>query len=309
MSVKLTHLQLIYGIAGAREQFEDLTIQLIRSVRPKAETIRIVKGDGGIDAHEGSLADKTGIDVYQMKFFPIAIGESQKAQIRDSFTTARKSDKFKAKTWTLCIPIDMSLDEKNWFDAWKDSQASSGIEISLWSGTHLEGILFERNNEGIKEAFFKEEYLTQIRDSHQMLLQLLEQLSPLVLTPILQPIRPLKAKCLAEPWAVVELVFPIVVRNANGRSVHTWTIDYNLTVETEETLARILKKQDDEWVGTQPWFHMHRGIVPGKSLEDGVIKELQDRLTSGSPPLGSEPLSLDAAMAFVRVHTPPARRR
>ena len=63
MSVKLTHLQLIYGIAGAREQFEDLTIQLIRSVRSKAETIRIVKGDGGIDAHEGSLANK-GVSTY-----------------------------------------------------------------------------------------------------------------------------------------------------------------------------------------------------------------------------------------------------
>jgi hypothetical protein len=40
-----------------------------------------------------------------------------------------------------------------------------------------------------------------------------------------------------------------------------------------------------------------------------ALKELQDRLTSGSPPLGSEPLSLDAAMAFVRAHPPPARRR
>ena len=133
-----------------------------------------------------------------MKFFPMAIGESQKAQIHDSFTTTRKSDQFKAKTWTLCIPIDMSLDEKKWFDTWKDSQTSSGIEINLWSGTHLEGILFDKKNEGIKEEFFKEEYLTQIRDSHQMLLLLLEQLSPLVLTPILQPIRPLKARCLAE---------------------------------------------------------------------------------------------------------------
>jgi hypothetical protein len=40
-----------------------------------------------------------------------------------------------------------------------------------------------------------------------------------------------------------------------------------------------------------------------------ALKELEGRLTSGSPPLASEPLSLDAAMAFVRAHTPPARRR
>jgi hypothetical protein len=37
-----------------------------------------------------------------------------------------------------------------------------------------------------------------------------------------------------------------------------------------------------------------------------ALKELEDRLTSGLPPRGSEPLSLDAAMAFVRAHTPPA---
>ena len=70
---------------------------------------------------------------------------------------------------------------------------------------------------------------------------------------------------------MVELAFPIVVRNDNPRTVHTWSIDYHLTIETEEILALILKKQDDDWIGLQPWFHMHRGIVPGKSLEDGVI--------------------------------------
>src|SRR5579863_5401306 len=101
MAVKLTHLQLIYGIAGAREKFEALTIHLIRSVRPHAETVRIVRGDGGIDAHEGSLADPAGVDVFQMKFFPNAIGESQKSQIRESFSTIASGTRFKAKSWTL----------------------------------------------------------------------------------------------------------------------------------------------------------------------------------------------------------------
>src|SRR5688500_12931263 len=57
MAVILTVLQLIYGKAGAREKFEELTAHLIRSERPDTERIRIVHGDGGIDAHEGGLSD------------------------------------------------------------------------------------------------------------------------------------------------------------------------------------------------------------------------------------------------------------
>ena len=37
-----------------------------------------------------------------------------------------------------------------------------------------------------------------------------------------------------------------------------------------------------------------------------AIKELQDRLSSESPPTESEALSLDAAMSFIRRHSPPA---
>ena len=37
-----------------------------------------------------------------------------------------------------------------------------------------------------------------------------------------------------------------------------------------------------------------------------AIKEMQEDLSSASPPDDSEQLSLDAAMAFIRTHTPPA---
>lgn len=37
-----------------------------------------------------------------------------------------------------------------------------------------------------------------------------------------------------------------------------------------------------------------------------ALQELEDCLTSGIPPNGSEPLSLGGAMAFIRGHTPPA---
>jgi hypothetical protein len=129
MAVKLTHLQLIYGVAGAREKFEELIAHLIRSERPDTERIRIARGDGGIDGHEDNLTDPTGVDVYQIKFFPDGIGDSQKAQLRDSFNRVRESNVFTTKSWTLCLPIDMGLDEKKWFDGWKENQSATGIDI------------------------------------------------------------------------------------------------------------------------------------------------------------------------------------
>lgn len=51
MAVKIIDLQLIYGVAGAREKFEELASQLIRSELPLAAKVRVSKGDGGIDSH------------------------------------------------------------------------------------------------------------------------------------------------------------------------------------------------------------------------------------------------------------------
>ncbi len=156
MVVKLTHLILHYGEAGAREQFDELAAYLIRSERPDVERIRIVHGDGGIDAHEGALSDPAGVDVFQMKFFPDGIGDSQKAQIRKSFKSARENKNCRTKSWTLCLPVNMSPDEKSWFDDWKAKQAQSGIEIRpVWDAFRLEGILHEEKNRHLLERYFQ----------------------------------------------------------------------------------------------------------------------------------------------------------
>lgn len=155
MALKLTHLQLIYGAAGAREKFEELAAHLIRSERPDTERIRIVHGDGGIDAHEGALSDPEGVDVYQTKFFPDGVGDSQKAQIRDSFNRTGENKDFRTKSWTLCVPIDMSLEEKKWFDGWKATQAHTGIDIRpVWDAFQLERLLYQERNRHLQEAFF-----------------------------------------------------------------------------------------------------------------------------------------------------------
>jgi hypothetical protein len=176
MAVKLIDLQLIYGVAGAREKFEDLAAHLVQKEQPNASKVRLERGDDGIDVHVGDLTNTAGIDVYQCKFFPQGLGESQKSQVRESFRRCRESANFKLKRWTLCLPVDLSVDEKRWFEEWKGRQASFGIGIDdLWTATKLEGLLYQEKNRGLKEAFFKEEYLAQIREMHSQLQQLVAE--------------------------------------------------------------------------------------------------------------------------------------
>lgn len=230
MAVKLTHLQLIYGVAGAREKFEELTAHLIRSERPDAERIRIVRGDGGIDAHEGNLTDPAGVDVYQIKFFPNGIGDSQKAQSRDSFNRVRESNTFTTKSWTLCLPIDMSLDEKKWFDGWKENQSVTGIDIRpVWSAFHLEGLLYMEKNRHLREAFFKEDHLKQIRDMHALLHKLLDDFSLMVPKPIEMDMVPTGVKVLKSykypdsNKAVIDLEVRFQITNLSiNQTCHTW---------------------------------------------------------------------------------------
>jgi len=232
MAVKLTDLQLIYGAAGARDKFEDLAVHLIRSERPVAEWVRIVRGDGGIDAHEGSLADPAGVDVFQVKFFPTGIGDSQKNQIRDSFNTAHDSKKFKAKSWTLCVPIDLSIDEKEWFDGWQQKQAASGIKVLRpWDATKLEGLLYDLKNRGIKEEFFKEEYLQQIRETHGAVEKLTRDFEervpkpgPANLDARFQSVHGGPAYEFDAEHAVIELGFLFHVYNMGPQAVQTWHV-------------------------------------------------------------------------------------
>ncbi len=176
MAVKLINLQLIDGVAGAREKFEDLASQLVKGEQPRADKVRIVQGDGGIDVHVGELTDPFGIDVFQCKFFPQRLGDIQKGQIRESFKTCRDSTDFRTKRWTLCLPVDLSVDEKSWSEHWRSKQAASGIVIEdVWGATKLEGLLYQAKNGGLRESFFKEEHLTQIRETHGMVQDLVKR--------------------------------------------------------------------------------------------------------------------------------------
>ena len=169
MPLKLASLQHFWGVAGAREKFEEMVSQLIHVERANSKRVRIVRGDGGLDSFEGDLTDPAGIDVYQVKYFPSGLGNSQKQQIRTSFSTVRGKKEFKVKSWTLCIPIDMSIDETVWFENWVANQKDSNIEIlTPWNALHIEGLLLQEKNRLIREAFFREENTELLRkqDSH-----------------------------------------------------------------------------------------------------------------------------------------------
>jgi hypothetical protein len=173
MAVKLIDLQLIYGLAGAREKFEDLAFDLIHAEEPRAQKVRVSQGDGGIDAHVNNLSDPRGVHIYQCKFFPKGLDDAQKGQIRDSFKRCRESTDFTLKRWTLCLPVDLSVPERQWFEGWRETQKASGVIIDdPWGASILEGLLRKDKNKGLRDDYFKEEFVVQIGDMHGIVQQL-----------------------------------------------------------------------------------------------------------------------------------------
>lgn len=180
--IKLLYLEILYGAAGAREAFEDLSFELIRAQFPELEVHHIQRkqGDGGIDVYVGDLTDPNGIEVFQAKFFDREVGESQKDQIRKSFNRCITNNEFKVSKWTLCLPRNLSLDEAKWFANWKkDAAEASGLpsrNIVLWNADDLERILDEPDNVTLKEKYFNQEQLTRIREIHGMLIELTKEI-------------------------------------------------------------------------------------------------------------------------------------
>ena len=118
---------------GARSIFEQLVEQCVRSLYPSAKGIRPNPGDEGIDAFVGQFDED--IRVWQSKYFPDGLGKSQKAQIRSSWKSCSESDEFaKVTLWTLCLPVDLSIDEMKWWQKWSRKQSDeSSCQMELWT--------------------------------------------------------------------------------------------------------------------------------------------------------------------------------
>lgn len=92
-----------YGLSGARDKFEDICEILLSAMYSdkNVQKVHAFPGDSGIDVLVGEPRQAT-IHVFQCKFFTGRIGDSLKAQIRNSFKKAAESSEMFA--WTLCLP-------------------------------------------------------------------------------------------------------------------------------------------------------------------------------------------------------------
>jgi hypothetical protein len=141
---------------GARVLFQRLIASLVRLKYKDAREIRPNPGDWGIDVLVGKL---TGMSlIWQAKYFIDSVGDSQKKQIRDSFTqlmTKAKEHDFTVNAWTLCIPCNLSTDETTWWEGWKKrSSKKYRVKIELMDETALRAELESPDAEHIKMGYF-----------------------------------------------------------------------------------------------------------------------------------------------------------
>lgn len=178
--MRLLDLQLLYGVAGAREQFEQLCAHLIQSEYPSAKNVRCEPGDGGVDVYIGEWDDPLGIIVFQVKYFLHGLKESQKQQIRSSFQTCLNNPNFRTRQWILCLPIELSEEETRWFTRWKRQEATAMLPseyITWWGESDLMRLLLKPENEKTREHYFQQQHFTQLREMHDMLSKLLDEIS------------------------------------------------------------------------------------------------------------------------------------
>lgn len=159
------------NIAGAREAFEDTCETLFREINlgKHVSQMKVKAGDGGIDIFIGEFGIEP-ITVIQCKFFLESFEESQKSQIRDSFDTAIKSDKYELKEWILCIPRIIDIDENSWWFKWKHKKLTEYSKdtnfIKLTNGNELIDLLKINN---LYNRIFKIDEATKINEIHSIL--------------------------------------------------------------------------------------------------------------------------------------------
>jgi hypothetical protein len=165
----------LYGnIEGAREGFEKACETLFRKVYyPKPVSQMAVKqGDGGIDVFVGKF-EVEPITVIQCKFFLDTFGDSQKAQIRESFNRAQKSDKYQLKEWILAVPRVIDIDENSWWYNWVERQ---DIDIRLINGNELIDLMKEHD---VYNQIFQMEDSIRLKEIHDVIIPKKKEISSL----------------------------------------------------------------------------------------------------------------------------------
>lgn len=144
---------------GGRTDFHRMLSALVGQVHPTATDVRPDPGDWGIDVFVGSLVDK--ISIWQSKYFYTEIGNSQKAQIRESFASAMKhaeAEGYDVESWTLCVACELSAPERKWWDTktreWE--RAHPGLNVDLWDAPVLRRRLMAPEAVPVVASFYAE---------------------------------------------------------------------------------------------------------------------------------------------------------
>lgn len=145
------------GMQGARGLWQQLITQLvILQYGDDARSITPAQGDWGIDVIVGRLTSGS-CTIWQAKYYPEVIGNTQKDDIIESFETliAKSVEKgFTVNTWFLCIPTTFTARMELWWDKWRAEQmAATGIQMGLWHKDYIEKLLIDPKAKHICVAF------------------------------------------------------------------------------------------------------------------------------------------------------------
>ena len=155
---------------GGRALFEKLTQDVVSVANRNARHLEANGGDWGIDTYVGEL-DGGELAVWQAKYFPRGVGESQQAQIRASLTSVLKhagEKGFTVAAWTLCLPCDLDPEAAVWWERFKKKEAARlGIEINLWNESALRTRLMSADCADISRCYFGPHVPASPPASHQ----------------------------------------------------------------------------------------------------------------------------------------------
>jgi hypothetical protein len=144
------------GKEGARTTFQRLIAQLVALSYKGVKMLDAKSGDWGLDVIVGEIDEI--LSVWQAKFFIDGVGDTQKAQIRESFSQVMKKaeeEGYSVDVWTLCIPVDLDPEVLTWWTGWKKRQEKEhDVRIKLWDRTGLEKTLLSPDAAHIREVYF-----------------------------------------------------------------------------------------------------------------------------------------------------------
>ncbi|MGG1791755.1 restriction endonuclease [Bacillus mycoides] len=152
---------------GARTKFEEVCYSVYKMEYPKetVKRVRVTKGDGGVDVYVSHT--NGGYTIVQCKFFRYEVGKSQKQQIRDSFRSAIKNHGDEITKWIICVPLQLSDKEHQWWLKWKkEREVEYNIEMQLDDSDDLMNLIKNHN--------LYEEYFNTVRVDKEFIKDLIE---------------------------------------------------------------------------------------------------------------------------------------